>query len=314
VGGSAQVVTHRRAVAGGALVTVAACVMAWALAHPAGALGASLVRAVADAAAVVTLGLAVVPALDTARYRAELIRRATTPLVAASAIWVVAELVRIMLVAAEAAGLRVTTLGLRTAWEFGVYTAPGRAGLLTVAAAVAVCAVASVAPRTAPTGIALAGIAAIGIVGHPLTGHLSDSPLGGIAIAAHALAAALWCGVLAGLVLTVDHRGQWARVLPRFSQLSLVCVAVLLAGGAIGAIAVLDSPAELYASGYGRVLSAKLLLTAVLTVLAWRNREIWLPAARTHRSTAVVSRARAYTELALMAAALAAAAALSVTG
>lgn len=314
MGGSAQVVTHRRAAGGGLLVTAAACVMAWALAYPASTLSASLARAIADGAAVVTAGLAVVPALDATRYRPELIRRATTPLVAASAVWVVAELVRLVLAAAEAAGTPVTRLGLRTAWEFTAYTAAGRAGLLTVAAATVVCVVASVGPRTEPAGVVAAGLAGIGIVGHPLTGHLSDSPLGGIAIAAHALAAAVWCGVLAGLVLTVDHRGQWARVLPKFSQLSLCCVVVLLVGGVVGGVAVLESPAELYATGYGRVLSAKVVLTAVLTVLAWRNREIWLPAARTHRSTAVASRTRAYIELGLMATALAAAATLSVTG
>ncbi len=228
VGGPAQVVTHGRAVAGAAFVTVAACVMAWALAYPASPFGGSVARAVADAAAVVTVGVAVAPALDGPRYRAELIRRATTPLVTASAVWLVAELVRLVLAGADAAGTPVTRLGLRTAWEFSVQTAAGRAGLLAVAAAAVVCAVASWAPRTGPAGIVAAGFAGIGIVGHPLIGHLSDSSLGGIAIAAHALAAALWCGVLAGLVLTVDHRGQWARVLPAFSQLSLVCVAVLL--------------------------------------------------------------------------------------
>jgi copper resistance protein D len=47
----------------------------------------------------------------------------------------------------------------------------------------------------------------------------------------HALAAALCCGALAALALTVEHRGQWARVLPRFFQLSLLCVATLLAAG-----------------------------------------------------------------------------------
>jgi putative copper resistance protein D len=56
------------------------------------------------------------------------------------------------------------------------------------------------------------------------------------------------------------------------------------------------------------------VLTVALTALAWRNRSIWLPAARAHRATAVVSRSRAYTELAVMAAALAAAATLAVTG
>lgn len=306
--------THRRAAAGGVVVTALACFAAWALAYPAVALSASVTRAVADGAAVITVGLAVVPALDVARYRAELSRRATTPLVVASAVWLVAELLRLVVGGADAAGTSATSLSLRTAWDFAADTAAGRAGLLTVVAAAVVCATTALCSRSGPAVVVVAGCACIGIVGHPLTGHLSDSPLGGFAIAAHALAAALWCGVLAGLVLTVDHRGQWARVLPKFSQLSLACVTVLLVGGVIGSIAVLQSPAELYATGYGRVLSTKVVLTAVLTALAWRNREIWLPAARMHRSTAVVSRSRAYTELALMTAAIAAAATLSVTG
>ncbi|MDG4668370.1 CopD family protein [Mycobacterium sp. 236(2023)] len=314
MGGSAQVVTHRRAVAGGVLVTVSACVTAWALAYPAGSLGPALVRAVADAAAVVTVGLAVLPALDGPRYRDELVRRATTPLVTASAVWLVAELVRLVLAGAEAAGVAATALDVATAWEFTVSTAVGRAGLLTVVSAAGVCATAALARRSGPASVIVAGCAVVGVLGHPLTGHLADSPLGGVAVAVHALAAALWCGVLAALVLTVDHRGQWARVLPRFSQLSLVCVAVLLVGGVLGGVVMLESPAELYGTGYGRVLAAKIALTAVLIVLAWRNREIWLPSARAHRSTAAVSRARAYVELSLMAAALAAAATLSVTG
>lgn len=306
--------THGRAVAGGALVTAASCVVAWALAYPASMLGPALVRAVADAAAVVTVGLAVVPMLDGPRYRAELTRRATAPLVSASAVWLVAELMRLVLAGAEAAGTAATDLGVGTAWAFATQTAVGRAGLLTIIAAAVVCAAASLAGRSGPVTVIVAGSAGIGVMGHPLTGHLADSPFGGVAIAVHALAAALWCGVLAALVLTVDHRGQWARVLPRFSQLSLASVAALLAGGAVGGVALLASPAELATTGYGRVLTAKILLTAVLLVLAWRNREIWLPSARAHRSTATVSRTRAYAELSLMAAALAAAATLSVTG
>lgn len=306
--------THGRAVAGGALVSAAACAMAWGLAYPASSLGPALVRAVADAAAVVTVGLAVVPALDGPRYRDELVRRATAPLVATSAVWLVAELVRLVLAGAETAGTAVTSLGVGTAWEFTVHTAVGRAGLLTLVAAAVVCVAASTARGSGPVAVIVAGSAGIGVMGHPLTGHLADSPLGGVAIAVHALAAALWCGVLAALVLTVDHRGQWARVLPRFSQLSLGCVVALLAGGAVGGVALLNSPVDLLTTGYGRVLTAKIVLTAVLIVLAWRNRQIWLPSARAHRSTAAISRTRAYIELSVMAAALAAAATLSVTG
>lgn len=306
--------THRRAVASAVLVTVSACVMAWALAYPAASLAQALARAVADGAAVVTVGLAVSPALDTGRHRVELIGRATAPLVTASAVWLVAELVRLAVTGAAAAGAGITQLRIHTAVEFTLHTAPGRAGLITVTAAAAVCGIAAAAPRTDSARIVAACLAGVGIAGHSLTGHLSTSRWGGVAIALHALAAALWCGVLAGLVLTVEHRGQWARVLPRFSQLSLVCVAVLLIAGTLGASAVITAPADLYATGYGRVLSAKLLLTAALTALAWRNRASWLPAARNHRATAVVSTSRAYAELALMATALAAAATLAVTG
>jgi copper resistance protein D len=120
--------------------------------------------------------------------------------------------------------------------------------------------------------------------------------------------------MLAALMLTVDHRGQWARVLPRFSQLSLLCVAVLLAGGAAGALVMLDSPGQLYTTGYGRVLLAKILLMAALTGPAWRNRTGWLPAARSHRISADVSRTRSLIELAIMAVALTMAVALAVTG
>jgi putative copper resistance protein D len=277
-------------------------------------LTATLVRVVSDAAAVTTLGLAVVPMLDIERYRGELIRRATAPLALAGAVWLIAEPARLIVAATQAAALPVTSIGVRTSVEFALYTAPGRAGLLSVVAAAAVCLAVVAAPRTASTNVGVAGAAAVGIAARPLTGHFAENALGGLAIAVHTLAAAIWCGVLVALVLTVDHRGQWARVLPRFSQMSLVCVAALLAGGVIGATVRLGSLSELYTTGYGRLLSAKIAVTAVLIALAWRNRTMWLPAARSHRATAVVSRSRALTELAIMAVALALAAALAVTG
>ncbi len=76
----------------------------------------------------------------------------------------------------------------------------------------------------------------------------------------------------------------------------------------------LDSPSQLFASGYGRVLLIKIVLTAVLMALGWRNRARWLPAAKSHRVTAYVSRSRSLTELAIMAVALTMAAALSIAG
>jgi len=277
-------------------------------------LTATLVRAAADVSAVVALGLAVVPLLDIDRYRGELIRRAIGPLTVAGAAWLLTELLRLGVEAAQAAAVPLSRLGVHTAVDFAVHTTPGRSGLISTVAAALVCAAVVALPRSAATNVAVAGIAAAGIAARPLTGHLSESALGGLAVAVHALAAALWCGALAALVLTVDHRGQWARVLPRFSQLSLACVIALLVGGVLAALVTLGTPSQLYTTGYGRLLSAKVVVTVLLVLLAYRNRTMWLPAARTHRTTAVVSRSRALFELALMAVALTLAAALAVTG
>lgn len=306
--------TRQRAVAGGALVVAVAAVVAWALARQQNSLAVTLVRAVADGSAVVAFGLAAVPMLDIDRYRGELIRRATGPLTIASAIWLVAELLRLGVAAAQAAAVPISRLGVHTAVDFALHTTPGRSGLFSAVAAALVCVTVVVTPRSSPTNVAVVGLAAAGVAARPLTGHLSESALGGVAVAVHTLAAALWCGALAAVVLTVEHRGQWARVLPRFSQLSLVCVAALLVGGVLAAVATLGSPSQLYATGYGRLLSAKVAVTVVLVLLAYRNRTMWLPAARTHRATAVVSRSRALFELAIMAVALTLAAALAVTG
>ncbi|MCW2625595.1 MAG: putative copper export protein [Mycobacterium sp.] len=296
------------------MVVAASAVVAWSLALQQNSLAATLVRAVADGSAVVTFGLAAVPMLDVDRYRGELIRRATAPLTIAAAVSLLAELLRLGVAAAQAAAVPVPRLGVHTAVDFALHTTAGRSVLFSAVAAGLVWFAVAAAPRSAATNVAVMGFAAAGIAARPLTGHLSESGLGGMAVAAHTLAAALWCGTLAALVLTVEHRGQWARVLPRFSQLSLTCVATLLVGGVLGAAVTIASPSQLYATGYGRLLSAKVVVTVVLVVLAYRNRTIWLAAARSHRATAMVSRSRSLVELAIMAVALTLAAALTVTG
>jgi putative copper resistance protein D len=154
----------------------------------------------------------------------------------------------------------------------------------------------------------------VGIAARAVSGHLSENSWGALAVAVHALSAALWCGGLAALALTVRHRGQWARVLPRYSQMALVCVAALAATGVVAAIVARGVPTHWYATGYGQLLLAKVVLLVALVVLAWRNRTIWLPAARAHRASAERSQRRSSAELALMAAALTIAATLSVTG
>ena len=306
--------TTARLAAATAGVIAAVVALSWALAQPQLSPPAAAVRAVADGAAVLCLGLAVVAQLDAQRYRGELMRRASGPLVAAGAVWLIAELVRVTVSAADLVDVPVGQLPLRTAWQFATATAAGRSALFSLAAALLICLSALWLQPTVSLRLAVAGIAGTGIAARAVTGHLAEGTLGATAVVVHALAAAVWCGGLAALVLTVGTRGQWARVLPGFSRLSLVCVATLLVGGTASALTKLAAPADLYASGYGRVLLAKVAATAVLLVLAWRNRTTWVPAAVAHRISAESSRRKALTELSVMAVALTLAAALTVTG
>jgi len=304
-----------RAVLTGGLATLAVTsVVAYAIAYPQAAPAAAAVRTLADCAAVGSLGFAIVPALEVGRRRAELAATAAGPLIAVSAAWLVAELVRQVLAAADTAALPPLGVPVRTVLGFTVQTVAGRAGLLSVCTAAVVCAIAVSGRRSEPLAVTAAGAAAVGIAARAVSGHLSESRWGAIVVALHALAAAAWCGVLVALTVTVTHRGQWARMLPRFSQMALVCVIVLLTSGLAGAVLAAGAPAQWYASGYGRVLIAKVVLAIGLVVLAWRNRTVWLPAARRHQASAGLSQSRSATELVLMIAALTLAAALAVTG
>ncbi|MGJ6121260.1 CopD family protein [Mycolicibacterium sp. Y3] len=298
---------------GGTAALVVGLLLAWALTYPQVAFGATVTRAAADVAAVLVLGLALVPMLDIPRYRDELATRSAAAMTVAAALWLVAEVARLFTAAAATAAVPLSTLGVRTTVEYAISTVAGRADLISVLAAALVGAL-TIWWRTPAAGVAVAGIAAIGTTARTLAGHLSENAFGGIAVTLHALAAAVWCGLLAALVLTVGHRGQWARVLPRFSALSLWCVVVLLVGGIGSAVVTLDTPTQLWSTGYGRLVLAKVLFTAALLGLAWHNRTDWLPSARGHRVTAATSSRRSYTELALMTVALTLAAALAVTG
>lgn len=304
----------RRLLAGVLPVGALAWALAWVLAGAQAAPAESAVRAVADVAAAAVLGLAVLPRLDEPRHRADLARSTEGPLAVAAVVWLLAEALRLTLSAAQAADVAVARLRLHTVAEFTA-TVGGRAALLSLTAAALVCLFALAPGRTGNTArIALATSAAIGLCARAVTGHAGDNVVGAAAVVVHILAAALWCGLLVAIAMTVSHRRQWARVLPRFSGLALVCVAVLLGAGSTGALVTVPSLRALLVTGYGRLLLAKIVLAAALVALAWFHRTRWLPAARAHRMDAEQSRRSAQREVVLMVVALTLAAALAVAG
>jgi putative copper resistance protein D len=270
VGGTPKVVTTR-AMIGGFVVVVGASAAAWALTNPQGAAAATVVRALADCAGAATLGLAVVPMLDTVRYREQLTLWAGRSLGWAAGLWLFTELCRLAVGARRGRGCT------------GDPSGPDHDGGVRDRD---VCG--TVRPVQCRCGRAGVGGHVRGAEDTARSGcHSRDR--GRRARRTHCrrphVGKRAW-----------RHRDRGARARRR---------RVVRDAG---------SASQLFATGYGRVLLVKIVLTVVLTALAWRNRARWLPAAKSHRVTAYVSRSRSLTELAIMAMALTMAAALSVTG
>lgn len=88
----------------------------------------------------------------------------------------------------------------------------------------------------------------------------------------HVGTASVWTGGVAMLLLDLAEEHARADRLRRFSAVALPSVAVLAGTGAARAYFELDSFAQLWSTGYGRVLLVKSALLLVLVGLGWRNR------------------------------------------
>jgi len=104
----------------------------------------------------------------------------------------------------------------------------------------------------------------------------------------HVTAMCLWLGGLVALVAAVPAAagrldpGERARLLLatllRFSTVALACVIALAVTGTVQAVILLGSVSDLFETGYGRAVLAKILLLAVLIGLGASNRQRLIPA------------------------------------
>jgi copper transport protein len=147
------------------------------------------------------------------------------------------------------------------------------------------------APLPPPAwGAALAVPAAAGLWALSWSGHASsgnDRTLNVGADLLHNLATAAWVGGLLGLVLLLVpaglRLGEADRVrlvapgIVRFSALAIGCVAVLAVTGVYRALAELSSLSDLVDTAYGRALTVKLGLFAVLLAAGAYNRLVLHP-------------------------------------
>ncbi len=98
------------------------------------------------------------------------------------------------------------------------------------------------------------------------------------AVFLHTMAAAIWAGALPPLLwLALTNASALQAALRRFSTVALVTVEALLILGCLIAIFQVREPAALLTTDYGRLLSVKLGLVALLLALALWNRRIATP-------------------------------------
>jgi putative copper resistance protein D len=130
------------------------------------------------------------------------------------------------------------------------------------------------------------------------------------AVVVHVVAASLWTGGLAAVLLRVRRSPtDLGTVLPGFSTVALACYVALGLSGLLAATAQLGTSPASWASGYGAVVAAKAVLLVALGVLGHRHRTVTVVAALGGRSLAFARLAAG--EVVVMAAAMGLAVALA---
>ena len=174
-------------------------------------------------------------------------------------------------------------------------------------------------------GVACALVSGALVASLAWTGHaLGTNRIHAWVDAAHLLAATAWLGMLPLLALVtaraVARQGEWADLAvdcaKAFFVPGVLAVVVLAASGIANTSWMIDSAADLWLTDYGRVLSLKLALFALMLVLASGNRFALVP--RVERTAGALAplrvlRTSVAVELGLGAAVLAVVAWLGVT-
>ncbi|GGM67204.1 copper resistance protein D [Dactylosporangium sucinum] len=157
----------------------------------------------------------------------------------------------------------------------------GRALLVSAVAALVIAVVARFALQVS-TVVPLGAVAAAGLAAPAFAGHAASSGNHQLAVSSlvlHSVAAAVWLGGLAALLL-VRRRGDadLHRAVRRFSTVAAWCLPLVVAAGSVNAVARLQEPSQLWTSTYGRLIMVKIAAVLVVVALAAWHRRVSIPA------------------------------------
>ena len=200
------------------------------------------------------------------------------PILATLVLGLVAAPVAVGLQGADALGVPLEGILHKTVWQAGLETSFGPTAIAAAFALLAGLFALRAPPRFA-RGLSLLGLLAIGVA-LALSGHASAASPHWFtrpAVFVHAVTVAFWVGSLVPLAAALRADAGTA-VLAEFSRAIPGVLAALVVSGAALAIIQVEAPDLLLSTAYGRLLCAKLLLVALLLMLAAWNRFRFTPA------------------------------------
>ncbi|RKN22301.1 cytochrome-c oxidase [Micromonospora musae] len=271
------------------------------------------IRLLGDALATVTVGLLVTAAFllpgdgSSVSPHGWLLLRRAGPLAAG---WAAAALALIALTVSDVLGVPPQRLSPATVVSFATSISQGQALLLQAGLAVTVTVLARVGVSRGLAATA-AVLALVAVTPPAFTGHAAGAGNHQTAVSSlvlHILAAALWVGALAALLMVRRSR-QLAEAAARYSRLALGCFVAVAVSGLANAAVRLGAVEQLWQSRYGWLVCGKLLALTVLGLVGAAHRSATLPALRDRRRGAFARLAAG--ELVLFAATFGLAVALS---
>ncbi|MBP2321795.1 putative copper resistance protein D [Kibdelosporangium banguiense] len=263
--------------------------------------GIPVVRVLLDMAAVVTVGLCLLPLLigfDRPKL-AEAVLAGTRRVTVASALtWGVTALVALVLQTAE---LRLSeSVTLSAVWEYIRTVGAGKALVAVFLFAMLCAGLAAWSVRKGESVPAelRAAAAMFTLLPLPVTGHATNwtwHDITMVSMELHVMAAVTWTGGLgAVVVLLATNRTLLAHALPRFSKLAAICLVVSAGTGLFNAFAeLLLTPGsalwrDLFGTSYGVLVLLKITCVGLLAVLGANIRWRLLPGILRHQRTALV--------------------------
>ncbi len=198
--------------------------------------------------------------------------------------WAATTIALVVFTVSDVLAVPVGQLSRPAVLSFALSISQGQALLLQagLACAVAVLSRCGVSRSLAAVTAVLAAVAVLPPV---FTGHASGAGNHQIAVsslALHVLAATLWVGGLAGLLLVRRHR-RFAETAARYSRLALACFTMTAISGTVSAAVRVGSWQALAGSRYGVLVLLKVLALLLVGVLGAAHRRRTLPALRSGR-------------------------------